>query len=80
MELPETEDRRYKIINKVYSPQQDADEQTERFDVGIASQTSINHLHNLVKLVEVWNGPISVGTCLFISHIFLTTTPFTTNI
>ena len=69
MELPETKNRRYKVINEVYSPRQTGkDAPTEKIDVGLASQTSINHLHNLVKLVEVWNGPISVGNSL----LFLT--------
>lgn len=62
MELPETKNRRYKVISKLYSPQQfGKNVPNEKFDVGIVSQTSINHLQNLVKLVEVWSGPISVG-------------------
>lgn len=59
MELPETLDIRYKIISKIYFPQ--AIEDRGSTDVSIASQTSLNHLHNLINLVETWDGHISVG-------------------
>lgn len=67
MELPETKDRRYKVISEIYSPRKSSKNvPTEKIDVGIVSQTSINHLYNLVKLVKIWNGPISVGNSFII--------------
>ena len=69
MDLPETNDRHYKILNILYL---DLDGQQETvsssIDVGIATQTYLNHLHNLIKLVEAWNGPISVGS-IYIFHL-----------
>ena len=28
-------------------------------DITLVTQCSINHLHHLIELIKVWNGPIS---------------------
>jgi len=67
MDLPETNDRHYKIYNSIYRP---LDNQGESVDVGIATQSSVNHLHNLVQLATIWKGPISVGMYLIVQAIY----------
>uniref|UniRef100_A0A7M5UVN1 Beta-1,4-glucuronyltransferase 1 n=2 Tax=Clytia hemisphaerica TaxID=252671 RepID=A0A7M5UVN1_9CNID len=62
MDLPETRDRHYKIWNSLYSVFDGKEESgSTNINAGIATQTSLNHLHNLITLVDAWNGPISVG-------------------
>lgn len=62
LDLPETTNSHYKIWKNLYlSPYRDDLSVEDTTNVGIATQSSVYHLHNLIYLSRIWQGPISVG-------------------